>query len=405
MVNVRSFNGSSSITLAPGGLAGLTFGTVAAVVRRADNAGWHGIFAARSSGGTPETYLDSAPSTHGTDRAIWCSYNGTTNSGATKWSAADSWCLIAVTKATGSATPRFHKYVYSTGVWTHTNGAAALPNATSPSSSGSLVLGNVAGDALVGDLAAVAVWMTALSDAAVEALAPNWPAWLAAAPQAAWLLNQASTGTSVPDATGGGATQTALTGTTVSSATIPGWSETAGSSVNIGQATETSTATAVGRAKSLGIGRATETSTARPVTAGTPTSQSVNVGRATDTATARPVARVKAAALGRATATDTARGLTLREALTLGRAVELDTARPVTPTKARQLGRAAELVTAGAIAGRAKSLTLGRAVETSSARPLVLPALVVIPGRHVAGARPPGLTATGRTSTLEASAR
>ena len=46
--------------------------------------------------------------------------------------AADGWCLIAASKTSGTTTPRFHKYVYSSNVWTHEDGAATLADPSAP---------------------------------------------------------------------------------------------------------------------------------------------------------------------------------------------------------------------------------------------------------------------------------
>lgn len=54
---------------------------------------------------------------------------GTTQSGSQAIAIADGWFLGAVTKATGSATPRFHRYRWSANDWSHVNGGS---NAADP---------------------------------------------------------------------------------------------------------------------------------------------------------------------------------------------------------------------------------------------------------------------------------
>lgn len=227
MVNFRRFNGTADvITLGLGtAINTITFGTMAVLCRRTTNNTWNGPFCTRSSGADAEMYLDIAPSSASPASVLWCSFAaGQNNNNAFTITAADDWVWVVITKATGSVAPRYHKYVMSTQTWTRGNGAGNIANATSPSG-GSLQIGNVAGDFFDGDIAAVAVWTTALSDATLNTIPNNWVSGvLAASPQAAWLLNQASTGTSLSDAVGT-ANQTAITGTSVQSGTIANWSE------------------------------------------------------------------------------------------------------------------------------------------------------------------------------------
>jgi hypothetical protein len=234
MVNFRRFNGSSDVvTLSLGTLINtITFGTIAVLCRRTDNTAWNGPFCTRSSGNDAEMYIDIAPSSASPANVLWCSFgSGQNNNNAFTVTAADDWVWIVVTKATGSVAPRYHKYVMSTQTWTRGNGSGNVANATSPSG-GSLQIGNVAGDFFKGDIAAVAVWTTALSDATLNNIPNNWVSGvLAASPQAAWLLNQASTGTSIADAVDS-ANQTALSGTTVQSGTIANWSESSSTPIS-----------------------------------------------------------------------------------------------------------------------------------------------------------------------------
>ncbi len=140
--------------------------------------------------------------------------------------AAEGWCMVAVTKAAGTNAPRHHKCVLSTGAWTHADSASTGPGA------GSMFTRNTIGASTDhsggfydGNIAALAVWNTVLADAALEAIAPVHytdmdtlvAGWLAAAggPSAMWRLDQASTATAVDDLTLGGSNQFALGGTSV----------------------------------------------------------------------------------------------------------------------------------------------------------------------------------------------
>lgn len=225
----RAFNGTTdSITTTVGALAGFASGTFAALARRTNESGWHGIVATRQSDGTTwEAYLDIAPSAHATASAIWTSWNGTDHANTLKFTQADGWCIIAATKATGSATPRYHKYVLSTQTWTHDNGVGAVANATSISG-GNIILGNVAGDQLAGDIAAVAMYGRTFTDQEIESLAGSWEVWLSYGPMGAWLLDQAATAQTVLDWSGGGANQSAISGTTIQTGSVPGWNQSDG---------------------------------------------------------------------------------------------------------------------------------------------------------------------------------
>ena len=142
--------------------------------------------------------------------------------------ASEGWVMVAVTKATGTVAPRFHKYVLNTGVWTHQDCASTGAN------SGTMFTANTIGasnahDATVGvfdgHILAVGVWNVVLNDAALEAISPaiytNFDAliagWLATAtaPRVLNRLDQASVSTSITDDTGGGSGQNSRNGTTV----------------------------------------------------------------------------------------------------------------------------------------------------------------------------------------------
>lgn len=224
----RNFNGSASLTCSVGGLGAFNFGTMVALCRRTDESNWHGIVTTVQSGGTAyEAYLDIAPSSHASASAIWSSWGSTDNSGTLKFNSSNGWCIIACTKATGSATPRYHKYVLSTQTWSHGNGGGAVANATS-TPGGTVKFGAVDTDMLNGDIAAAALYDRALADQEVESLASCWEAWLGYGPVGAWLFDQDATSQSLLDWTGGGANQSAITGTTVQTASLPLFSQSDG---------------------------------------------------------------------------------------------------------------------------------------------------------------------------------
>lgn len=138
--------------------------------------------------------------------------------------AGTDWWAVFVTKAAGTATPRFHFKDLTTGAaWVHEDATATTIDSSATGSSIDIGKGTLFASSAIFDLAGAAVWNSALSDAQIEALISSNRAstsvWLAASPQALWVLDQSSTATAVTDQTGGGATETAHTGTSVLSST------------------------------------------------------------------------------------------------------------------------------------------------------------------------------------------
>lgn len=368
MVNFRRFNGTTDvITLALGALSTMTFGTIAVLCRRTDNNAWNGAFSTRSSGGTAEIYIDIAPS--GSSNNLWYSYASTANAGVTV-SSAEDWCWTVIAKATGSAAPRTRKKVMSTGVWTSANGAA-IGNGTSPSG-GSLQIGNSGGDFFKGDIAAVAVWNSLLSDATLDAMSLNWPAVLAAAPDACWLLNQASVATPLDDlSTTGTADQTAISGTTVQSGTIPNWSETGGGTPTgvsagqfRGQAVAASAKLAVGsstavvRCAATPSGRkvAVKASQAQQRAVAVPAGGRLVTGASQDTV--RAVAAVTGAKIAVSASQDSVRDATTAAGRKLATATSQDALRDGTTATGRKLAT-----------GTSQDSFRGQAQPSSSAAP------------------------------------
>ena len=87
---------------------------------------------------------------------------------------ADGWGIVVVTKAAGTATPRFH--VYKGGAWSHENAAGTQANALTHSGGRVLFGTSVAVDYQF-DLAVAGEWNSALSDGDIETLdwaSQNW---------------------------------------------------------------------------------------------------------------------------------------------------------------------------------------------------------------------------------------
>lgn len=133
-----------------------------------------------------------------------------------------SWRWYVMTKASGSAKPRWHIWDLS-GAWSHTDTDATVGNNTGAIDE--ILIGlDSAGTTWRGSIAVAATFNTVLVDADVEANFTLSAAHLLAATPT-WMvrLNQASTATSVTDDTGGGGNQTALSGTTVDADDPPGY--------------------------------------------------------------------------------------------------------------------------------------------------------------------------------------
>jgi hypothetical protein len=84
----------------------------------------------------------------------------------------NTWVLCGVTKAAGSATPRFHFYDYTT--WTHAAGDAALLNSLVPTG---IQIASVTSEMVKGDILIIGMWNSVLSDATIETLPCSYNNW------------------------------------------------------------------------------------------------------------------------------------------------------------------------------------------------------------------------------------
>jgi hypothetical protein len=120
----------------------------------------------------------------------------------------NTWVVIGATKPAGSSTVRWHKATGLGGVvtWSHTNGDI-VGDGSGPATQIRL-FGVGTNNRMVGNIAAVAVYDSALTDLQVEALGTKSMAnWLAGAPKAAYQFN-VNPALTLIDLTGGGANQT-----------------------------------------------------------------------------------------------------------------------------------------------------------------------------------------------------
>jgi hypothetical protein len=205
----RTFNGSSEfLTFAQMGLAVFGPGTCAAIVRR------NGTSIATILAGQDEFEMGVRANADGNFIYLW---NGSAvvNSGVTLVNA-DGWCLVAITKPTGTATVRGHKYSYTGGTWTHTDGSSG---ANTPTISGDTQIArdSTGGQFFGGDIEAVGLWAIEMTDSEIENLLP-WALarWLPIqSVSGIWSLDQLAVTTIITDLSGFTAHQTARTGTAV----------------------------------------------------------------------------------------------------------------------------------------------------------------------------------------------
>lgn len=202
----RTFDAASDqIEMSVGGIAAdITAMTVAALIKPVDVAAFRDILVV-------EDPMGFAFGLHSTDGLYM--YDGATLAQSVDDLAQQSngWMLVAVTKANGSAAPRWHRYVYSSDTWTHTTDETTLADPTTPTGSSNVYIGGQAN--FEGMIALVGYWRTtALSDGQLEGMVDDITAWEALTPSSLWLLDQSSTGTPVEDREGT-SHQSVLTGT------------------------------------------------------------------------------------------------------------------------------------------------------------------------------------------------
>lgn len=220
----RFFDASDDeIITSAGTLNNFTFGTIVVLLRRdSGNTGWSAPCMLHTSGGAAVAGLEFKPTADGAYLVV-ISGAGDVEHNSLAVTNSDGWVLAAVTKATGTATPRGHKGVMSSLTWTHTNFPSTLANNGSTVST--VRFGQWENtDRFGGEIAAIGVWKSVvLTDNQIEGLAAGLYAWSALSPTALWRFNQAAVTTAVDDLTGNGANQSSRVGTTVDGDEPPGF--------------------------------------------------------------------------------------------------------------------------------------------------------------------------------------
>lgn len=196
-------------------LDGVTF---AVLFRVTSDDVWRTPVALHSSGGTAQGHVQvSAANT------VVFGHASDTSASTFTVTDADGWVLVACSKASGTATPRMHKYLFSSGTWTHEDGDSTLTDGSTPGSGGTVRFGDwQGGDRLRGRMGAAAIFDAALSDGQVEDLAAGLGAWLGHGPQSLWLFDQASEAQRVRDLCGT-SHQVEIQRTSVPDDPPPGW--------------------------------------------------------------------------------------------------------------------------------------------------------------------------------------
>lgn len=154
------------------------------------------------------------------NRLVWSSNTGAANYAGTTVTSSDGWVCLAITKATGSVTPRAH--IYKGGSWIHAAMSAAVPNLGNADAMRFGGNGTTAGDTLNGVLAFAAWFGSELSDANVEAAGLDANVALSLSPNAAWLFDQPTVSEPVLDLAAAN-DQTSRNNTTVTIENGPSW--------------------------------------------------------------------------------------------------------------------------------------------------------------------------------------
>lgn len=203
----RSFDGSDDqIEMTVGGIeTDITGMSIAALIKPTDAAAFRDILVIEDPFGFAFGL--------GTENELYL-YDGSTlaQSAANFAQQSNGWMLVAVTKPNGSAVPRWHKYVFASTTWTHTDDETTLADPTTPTASSNVYVGGQTN--YLGLIANLGYWAsTELSNGQLEGMVSTIGSWEASTPTALWLLDQTSEATPVEDRVGT-SDELAITGTT-----------------------------------------------------------------------------------------------------------------------------------------------------------------------------------------------
>lgn len=155
-----------------------------------------------------------------TANKIGVEVNATLRTSTTTLTVGD-WVFVAVTKATGTVTPRCHFYKYASAAWTHENASGTIANIGLALDR--IRFGIYGGVTFCnGDIECVGLWNgTELTDAQIEQLPFSLQTWPTLSPTGLWLFDQGDVGQAIYDRTGGGANEVSRTETTVATTSVP----------------------------------------------------------------------------------------------------------------------------------------------------------------------------------------
>lgn len=207
-MTVREFNGTSDELVTDiGAASGMVFGTVAMLLKFSTLSGFHefcmihnsgNAFVANPIGLTNFTAFEVNYNTGSSDFSVHNPTPGT-----------DIWLLVVARKATGTSTPRLSMFNYTSGLWTHGDGSAAIADGSAPGVGAVIRFSFQGANSFFGGrVAARALWANSLpwaadttGDAAIEAagLKDAASSWLDADPTLFQLFNQPDAATPVED--------------------------------------------------------------------------------------------------------------------------------------------------------------------------------------------------------------
>jgi hypothetical protein len=207
-------NGSSSVKFTSSAAVGLGVAQApfswVAIVNAADVADWRALYAPDGA-----TFFLTSGGAH-----MRLEENGTNTDSPTIVVATGEWVLIGITKASGTATPRFHYYRFSTNAWSHENasGSTAAVNHTGPS----IYLGGAPAtysNFWNGEIEVFGHWKRVLSDAEIENLPFTLQGWYSAKPDI--LIKADPTSVKLSDSSQDSTLSTTDAGITASTSSVP----------------------------------------------------------------------------------------------------------------------------------------------------------------------------------------
>jgi hypothetical protein len=214
-----SFNGTADILTAGVGSQSAAGAVSLAVACRinedTERAGIMSLF----TSGNAEVYGFYRRDSGSADPGTLCYSAGGSNSRAVTFLTADGWCVVGMSKATGSAVPQFHKVPIPSGSSTHANSGSTVGNGGgTPSATKFAAWGDSNTSQFSSlDIICAAFWTSQLSDANFDTLKNGFSAWTTLSPVDMWTLNSLST---INDSVGS-ANETSRVGTTVISDPSP----------------------------------------------------------------------------------------------------------------------------------------------------------------------------------------